>query len=95
MFVVASSIGLTIFFYFYGFMGLNFYGLCGMTATRKMPYSPTMPSIEIICSLIFAILGAFTYVYFKKHMPGGGNFRKKKLEESKIIFMYVLGFSLI
>lgn len=36
VFVITSSIGITIFFYFYDFMGLNFYGICGVTATRRV-----------------------------------------------------------
>lgn len=93
-FVITASFALTIFFYFEDFMGLNFYGLCGLTATRRLSWNLTLPIMEIICSLIFMVLGIFTFVYFRKHMPGGERFKRRKVEESKIIFMYVTGFSI-
>lgn len=45
-------------------------------------------------ALIFCIIGLFTRSYFNKHMPGGESFRRKKLKESRIIFLYVTGFSI-
>lgn len=93
-FVIVTSFGLTIFFYFEDFMGLNFYGLCGLTPTRRLSWNLTLPALEIMCSFVFIVLGIFTFVYFRKHMPGGERFRRRKVEEGKIIFMYVTGFSL-
>ena len=49
--------------------------------------------MEILCSVVFMVLGIFTFVYFRKHMPGGERFRRRKMEEGKIICMYVTGFS--
>lgn len=70
-FVILISVLITIFLYLEDFMGLNFYGLCGVTQTRKVGWNIIFPIIEIIASIIFAFLGIFTFVYFRKHMPSG------------------------
>lgn len=38
-------------------------------------------------------MGIFTYRYYNKHMPEG-QFKLRKAEYSKIIFLFVIGFSL-
>jgi hypothetical protein len=44
-FVILISVLLTIFFYLEDFMGLNFYGLCGVTQTRKLDWNIILPII--------------------------------------------------
>ena len=45
-------------------------------------------------AILFSILGIFTYFYFQKHMPSAEGFQRRKYNDSKIIGMYVFGFSL-
>ena len=94
VFVIGICIFITIFLFFEDFMGLNFYGLCSLTPTRKTTFNLILPGTEIGGSILFGVVGIFTYSYFKKHMPGGEAFRRKKIKESRIILMYVTGFSI-
>lgn len=71
VFVIIISLVLNILFFIEDFVGLNFYGFCGFTSTRRLNFNYSLPSLELVASIIFLILGIFTFVYFKKHMPGG------------------------
>ena len=78
MFVIGICIFITIFLFFEDFMGLNFYGLCSLTPTRKTTFNLILPGTEIGGSVLFGVVGIFTYSYFKKHMPGGKHSEEKK-----------------
>ena len=53
-----------------------------------------MPVFILIVAIIFSFIGGFTYFYFRKHMPNSESFQRRKYNESQIIGMYVVGFSL-
>jgi hypothetical protein len=65
---IVTSIS-TFFLWQEGFLGLNIYGLCGVTFMRQPNTSVALPVIIIFFNVLFLIAGLFTINYFKKHMP--------------------------
>lgn len=92
--VVMISIVITLFFFLMDMMGLNFYGLCSLTNVRITNNTIGLPIFQLVASFVFVILGIYTYLYFRKHMPEGENFKRRKQQQSRIILMYVVGFSI-
>ena len=91
--MILLSILLTVFLWLDDFIGLNYDGLCGMSLTRRPRLNIALPSLSLGFALFFTILGIFTYFYFRKHLPKSESFQRRKYNESKIIGMYVVGFS--
>lgn len=76
-----------------GILGLNIFGTCGLTFIRFPDISIGVP-IAIICIIvIFLLAGIIAIQYFKKHMPNSIGLRKKKRYETRILFIYVVGYS--
>ncbi len=76
MFVIASVA--TVLLWYEGLLGLNIFGLCGITFIRFPDANLGIPVTIIVFSAVFIAVGIFTIVYFKRHMPNSIGLRKKK-----------------
>ena len=74
-------------------MSLTYEGLCGLTLTDDPNWNIIYPCISLVAAFAFGIIGAFTFYYFHKHMPNTEGFQRKKFNDSRIIGLYVVGFS--
>lgn len=74
-------------------LGLNIFGLCGISFIRNPDESLAIPVASIGFNSIFLIAGMFTLKYFKRHMPNSLGLRKKKLVQKQILIIYVAGYS--
>ena len=92
--IILVSAAITGALWLEDFLGLNSTGLCGISLARKSRWNIVLPSTILAIALLFSLLGSFTYFYFHKHMPNTAGFQRKKFNESKIIGLYVVGFSL-
>jgi hypothetical protein len=61
-----------------GVLGLNIFGLCGVTFIRFPNANIGIPITMICITGIFLLLGIFSIRYFKRHMPNSIGLRKKK-----------------
>lgn len=76
------------------FISVDYDGLCGLTVTDQPTEDIIYPSLSLLEAIVFGIMGSFTYYYFHKHMPNAEGFQRKKFNDSKIIGMYAVGFSI-
>ena len=90
--VIVTSIS-TFFLWEQGFLGLNIYGLCGVTFIRQPDTSVALPVIIIVFNVLFLVAGIFTINYFKKHMPNSIGLREKRQIQKQTLMLYVIGYS--
>lgn len=74
-------------------MGLNIFGLCGVSFIRRPDESLAVPIASIAFNSIFLLAGMFTLKYFTRHMPNTLGLRRKKLVQKQILIIYVVGYS--
>jgi hypothetical protein len=87
------AMGLTLILWFEDLLGLNIFGLCSISFIRMPDLSYVPPLTILAVILIFLFVGLFTTRYFKKHMPNTVGLRWKKYRENRVLFYYILGFS--
>ena len=80
----------TYLMWYGGILGLNIFGLCGITFIRFSKITSIIPIVGISFNVLFLIVGVFAIQYFKKHMPNSIGLRKKKRHEKQILFLYVI-----
>ena len=83
----------TYLMWYGGILGLNIFGLCGITFIRFSKITSIIPIIGISFNVLFLIVGVFAIQYFKKHMPNSIGLRKKKRHEKQILILYVIGYT--
>ena len=91
--IVIISLLFTLVMWLENFISIDYDGLCGLTVTDNATEDIVYPCLSLVLALFFGIVGSFTYYYFHKHMPNTEGFQRKKFNDSKIIGMYVVGFS--
>jgi len=75
---IVFALTVTYVFWYFDFLGLNIYGLCGVTFIRQPAVKIYVPAFTLVSVIVFFSVGFFTIKYFKKHMPNSIGLRKKK-----------------
>lgn len=71
---------MTYIFWNYDLLGLNIFGLCGITFIRNPAVAISIPAISLMIVIVFLGLGLFTLNYFRRHMPNTIGLRRKKYQ---------------
>lgn len=80
--------------YFGDLLGLNIYGLCSVSFIRSPGISLVPIACMLVIVLVFMFVGLFSIRYFRRHMPNTVGLRSKKYKESRLLTIYIVGYSI-